>query len=86
MKFGIKYFYLIIDLCIFFCQDDFNVIIVVWGKGVMVLNYNQVVLNIWMVGIQFCFIIDMMVRVGGKVSDMYLIGYSFGVYIVGYIG
>lgn len=86
MKLGTKYFHLTIDLCIFFCQDDFNVIIVAWGKGATAPNYNQAVSNTRMVGTQLRLIIDMMVRAGGKVGDMHLIGHSLGAHTAGYTG
>lgn len=70
----------------FFCQDDFNVIIVAWGKGATAPNYNQAVSNTRMVGTQLRLIIDMMVRAGGKVSDMHLIGHSLGAHTAGYTG
>lgn len=70
----------------FFCQDDFNVIIVAWGKGATAPNYNQAVSNTRMVGTQLRLIIDMMVRAGGKVGDMHLIGHSLGAHTAGYTG
>lgn len=84
-KIGTKYFYLSFDLFIFW-QGDFNVIIVAWGKGATAPNYNQAVSNTRMVGTQLRLIIDMMVRAGGKVGDMHLIGHSLGAHTAGYTG
>ncbi|XP_052686465.1 pancreatic lipase-related protein 2-like [Crassostrea angulata] len=67
-------------------KDDFNVIIVAWGKGATAPNYNQAVSNTRMVGTQLRLIIDMMVRAGGKVGDMHLIGHSLGAHTAGYTG
>lgn len=57
-----------------------------WGKGATAPNYNQAVSNTRMVGTQLRLIIDMMVRAGGKVGDMHLIGHSLGAHTAGYTG
>ncbi|XP_078317695.1 pancreatic lipase-related protein 2-like [Crassostrea virginica] len=70
----------------FLKKDDFNVIIVAWGRGATAPNYNQAVSNTRMVGTQLRLIIDMLVRAGGQVGDMHLVGHSLGAHTAGYTG
>ncbi|XP_061175612.1 uncharacterized protein LOC133184539 [Saccostrea echinata] len=67
-------------------KGDFNVIVVAWGRGATAPNYNQAASNTRMVGTQLRLIVDMLVRAGGKVSDMHLIGHSLGAHTAGYTG
>lgn len=69
----------------FLLQEDLNVIIVDWGYGVGIL-YVQVIVNIWVVGVLIVQLIKELMLVGFLFIDFYIIGYSLGVYIVGYVG
>lgn len=69
----------------FLLQEDLNVIIVDWGYGVGIL-YVQVIVNIWVVGVLIVQLIKELMLVGFLFVDFYIIGYSLGVYIVGYVG
>jgi esterase/lipase superfamily enzyme len=70
----------------FLRQGDFNVVIVAWGNGARPPNYNQAASNTRLVGTQLRLTIDMLVQVGGRLSDMHLIGHSLGSHTVGYAG
>ncbi|XP_064624726.1 pancreatic triacylglycerol lipase-like isoform X2 [Lineus longissimus] len=67
-------------------KDDYNVIVVDWGKGSM-FPYTQATANTRLVGAEIAYLIQTMQTVVAAVPELFhIIGHSLGAHIAGYAG
>ncbi|KAL5016355.1 hypothetical protein ScPMuIL_005944 [Solemya velum] len=67
-------------------KGDMNVVVVGWGDGATIIDYDSAAANTRVVGMQVKLLVDRMVSLGSRLTNIHLIGHSLGAHTSGYTG